>query len=210
MSAHLYADLVDLRWAIVVPAYLLGTFPSALLVGRSVGRDPTREGSGNPGASNAYRTMGRSAGVLVLVGDVVKGAAAAGVGLATGSRGVAVACGLAAVVGHVLPVTRRLRGGKGVATAAGMTMVLLPLPALFLATGWAVLAKATRTASVASIAVVVALPIAAALAARPLGEVAAFAACSVLVVARHRDNIDRLMHGEERPLSHTTPDPPEV
>lgn len=192
---------MDLWWALVVPAYLLGTFPTALVVGRREGRDPTQEGSGNPGASNAYRTMGRRAGALVLAGDLCKGAVAAGVGLASGNRGVAVACGLAAVVGHVLPVTRRFRGGKGVATAAGMTIVLLPVAAVVLAVSWVVLAKVSRTASAASVAIAVALPVAAVAHGRGLVEVAAFATCGALVVIRHRGNIDRLLRGEERTLT---------
>ena len=73
---------MDLAWLAVVPAYLLGTFPTAILVGRREGRDPTIEGSGNPGASNALRTMGRRAAALVLVGDVGKGAVAAAAGWA--------------------------------------------------------------------------------------------------------------------------------
>jgi acyl phosphate:glycerol-3-phosphate acyltransferase len=196
---------VDLGWALLVPAYLLGTFPTAILVGRRSGRDVTREGSGNPGASNTYRTMGRRAGVLVLLGDLCKGAVAAGAGLATGNRAVGVACGLAAVVGHVLPATRRFRGGKGVATAAGMTVVLLPLGALALAATWAVVAKLSGVASVASITIAVGLPVAAAIAGRPTGEVLAFAACGALVVARHRGNIDRLRRGEERNLTRRAP-----
>ena len=71
---------MDLAWLLVVPAYLLGTFPTAILVGRREGRDPTQEGSGNPGASNTFRTMGRRAGAIVLLGDVAKGALAAGDG----------------------------------------------------------------------------------------------------------------------------------
>jgi glycerol-3-phosphate acyltransferase PlsY len=122
------------------------------------------------------------------------------VGLATGNRAIAVACGVAAVVGHVAPVTRRFQGGKGVATAAGMSLVLLPVPALALAGLWAGTAKLTGTASAASLAVAVGLPVAAAVAGRPLGEVAAFAACGLLVVARHRGNIGRLRRGEERSL----------
>ena len=110
---------MDLAWLLVVPAYLLGTFPTAIVVGRRVGRDPTAEGSGNPGASNTFRTMGRRAGATVLVGDVAKGALAAALGLLSGNRAVGVAGGLAAVLGHVAPATRRFRGGKGVATGRG-------------------------------------------------------------------------------------------
>jgi len=186
---------------LLLPAYLLGTFPSAGLVGRWAGQDPTQAGSGNPGASNAYRTMGRRAGALVLVGDVCKGALAAGGGLVLGGRGIGVVCGLAAVVGHVLPATRRFRGGKGVATAAGMSAVLLPVPTLALALLWALVAKVTATASIASIVIAVAMPGAAAIAGRPPRELVAFGACGALVVMRHRSNIDRLRRGEERTLA---------
>ena len=152
---------MDLGWALVLPAYLLGTFPTAILVGRRAGRDPTQEGSGNPGASNTFRTMGRRAGAAVLLGDLSKGAIASGAGLATGNRAVAVACGLAAVLGHVAPVTRRFRGGKGVATGAGMALVLLPVPALGLAAVWAIATKVMGAASAGSLAVAVGLPVAA-------------------------------------------------
>lgn len=192
---------MDAAWLLVAPAYVVGTFPSAGVVGRRQGRDVTAEGSGNPGASNTYRTLGRRAGVLVLAGDVAKGAAAAGAGLATGNRAVAVACGLAAVLGHVAPATRAFRGGKGVATGAGMAAVLLPGPALVLAVLWLGAARASGTASVGSLVVAAGLPVGALLTARPAGEVAAFAACGALVVARHRENLGRLRRGEERSLT---------
>ena len=191
---------MDLWWALVVPAYLLGTFPTAILVGRSQGRDPTREGSGNPGASNTMRTMGRRAGALVLLGDLGKGAAATGLGWALGGRAVGVACGMAAILGHVVPVTRGFRGGKGVATGAGMALVVLPLPALLLGVLWGSVTKLTGAASAGSVAVAAGLPVAAAVSGRPIGEVAAFAGCGGLVLLRHRDNIDRLRRGEEASL----------
>ena len=193
----LYADAVDAIWVLVVPAYLLGTFPTALLVGRRQGRDLSVEGSGNPGASNTFRTLGRRAGAIVLLGDLAKGAVAAAAGLATGNRAVAVACGLAAVLGHVAPVTRRFRGGKGVATGAGMALVLLPVPALVLGAVWGLTVKVSGAASAGSLAVAIGLPLGAAAVGRPAGEVVAFAACGLLVVARHRTNIDRLRRGEE-------------
>ena len=192
---------MELAWLLVVPAYLLGTFPTAILVGRHEGRDPTLEGSGNPGASNTFRTMGRRAGAVVLLGDVAKGALAAAGGLATGHRGVGVACGLAAVLGHVYPVTRRFRGGKGVATGAGMALVLLPGVTLVLGIVWAVAVKVLGAASAGSVAVAIGLPVGAWLVGRPIAEVAAFAVCGALVVIRHRDNLDRLRRGEERSLT---------
>jgi glycerol-3-phosphate acyltransferase PlsY len=191
---------VDVGWVLLVPAYSLGTFPTAILVGRQAGRDPTREGSGNPGASNAFRTMGARAGALVLAGDLCKGALGAGMGLLTGNRAIAVACGLAAVLGHVLPAPRRFHGGKGVATAAGMALVLVPVVALVLAVVWVLTARLSGTASLASIAIAAGLPVGAAVAGRPTGEVVAFAACGALVVLRHRGNIDRLLGGSEAGL----------
>ena len=191
---------MDPWWLLVVPAYLLGTFPTAILVGRRRGVDPTAEGSRNPGASNTFRTMGRRAGALVLLGDLAKGAIAAGAGLATGNRAVAVACGLAAVLGHVAPITREFQGGKGVAAAAGMTLVLLPVPALVLAALWIVAVRVSGAAAAGSILIAVGLPVAAAVVGRPAGEVVAFALCGLLVVARHRGNIGRLRRGEERSL----------
>jgi acyl phosphate:glycerol-3-phosphate acyltransferase len=192
---------VDPAWLLVVPAYLLGTFPTALLVGRRAGRDPTAEGSGNPGASNTFRTMGRGAGAVVLAGDVAKGALAAGLGLVSGNRAVGVACGLAAVLGHVAPATRGFRGGKGVATGAGMALVLLPVPTLVLAVAWVALVKATSAASAGSLVVAVGLPLGAAVVGRPAGEVVAFALAGALVVARHRDNVARLRRGQEASLA---------
>lgn len=193
--------MVDPGWTLLIPAYLVGTFPTAILVGRREGRDPTLEGSGNPGASNTYRTMGRRAGALVLLGDLCKGAAAAGGGLATGNRAVAVACGLAAVVGHVLPVGRGRPGGKGVATAGGMALVLVPMVAVPLMLVWIVVAKASGAASLASMVIAAGLPVGAAIGGRSAGEVGAFAACGLLVVVRHRDNIGRLRRGEEGTLA---------
>lgn len=191
---------MDAGWALVVPAYLLGTFPTALLVGRREGRDPTREGSGNPGASNALRTMGRRAGALVLLGDLGKGVLATAGGWVLAGRGAGVACGLAAVLGHVAPATRGFRGGKGVATGAGMAIVLLPGPAAVLGVVWAAVVKATGVAAAGSLAVAIGLPVAAAVVGRPGWEVTAFAACSVLVIVRHRDNLDRLRRRQEPTL----------
>ncbi len=183
--------------AVVAAAYLLGTFPSAMLAGRRRGVDPTRSGSGNPGTTNVLRTAGRQAAALTLVGDLGKGATAAGLGWLVGGHGLAVACGVAAVVGHVAPVTRGLRGGKGVATAVGMLLVVYPLLGL-VAIGVFVLAcAATRIVSVGSIAAAVATPVAAAVGGVRGPELAALVACGALVVARHAENIRRLARGEE-------------
>ena len=184
----------------VVIGYLLGTMPTALLVGRRIGRDPTREGSGNPGASNVYRTAGAKAGAYVFAGDVVKGMLATAIGWAAGDRVLGLVCGAAAVVGHVAPVTRRFRGGKGVATACGMVIVLFPLLALGAAVVWVAVVKVGRTASLASLAVAVLLPLSVVATGRPRAEVVGVVAVAALVVVRHAGNIARLARGEERSL----------
>lgn len=187
--------------ALSVPAaYLLGTFPTAAVVSRRTGHDPTREGSGNPGATNVYRTAGRRAGAMVLVGDVLKGAAAAGLGRLAGDHTLAVVCGAAAVAGHVLPVTRRSRGGKGVATYGGAVLATFPLVGVGAAGVWAAVTAATRRPSVASLVVAGGVPLALGALGTPGREVAVVALAAAVVVVRHRDNIVRLAHGEERAI----------
>ena len=185
---------------LAAPAYLLGTFPTAQLVARRAGHDPTAEGSGNPGASNVYRLAGRSAGAAVFAGDFAKGAVATAVGLRVGGRELAMATGAAAVLGHIFPVTRGFRGGKGVATAAGLAVVLHPVVSGALAGLWLVVAKGAGKASLASLAAAGGLPLGVAVAGRPRWEVLTAAALSGVVVVRHRANIGRLLRNQERSL----------
>lgn len=192
---------MDVSWLLVPLAYALGAFPTANLVGRLVGRDPTREGSGNPGASNVYRLAGKRAGIAVLIIDVCKGAVPAAVGLAVGGRGLGVACGLAAMAGHVLPADRRFRGGKGVATLGGACLVLHPAVSLCLLAVWAAVMRASRVAALGSLAMAALLPVGVAIAGRPGWEVAAMAAAAIVVAVRHRSNVDRLLRGHERTMS---------
>jgi glycerol-3-phosphate acyltransferase PlsY len=195
--------------ALLVPlAYLLGTFPSAEMVARRRGVDVTAAGSGNPGASNALRLLGWRAGAVVFGLDAAKGAVAALAGLLIdGERG-ALVLGIAAILGHVLPVTRRFKGGRGVATASGVLLVLHPLILLGAAVVWGVLARLTGKASVASIVVVIAFPIAVALTGAAWWEVTVLAVVAVLVVARHGANLRRLVRGEELGIDPRAPRPP--
>jgi glycerol-3-phosphate acyltransferase PlsY len=182
---------------LVVAAYFLGTFPSAILVGRSHGVDPTTTGSGNPGATNVYRTAGKGAGIVVALADIAKGAIPAGVGWAVGGRPLGFACWIAAVLGHVFPATRSFRGGKGVATAAGGALVLLPLASLICAVAFLIAILVSRRASVGSLAMAVLLPLAALVTGRPGWEVLVCCGVSVLVIVRHASNIRRLVEGDE-------------
>jgi glycerol-3-phosphate acyltransferase PlsY len=186
--------------AVLAPfAWLLGTFPSATLVARAKGRDILKEGSGNPGASNVGRLLGWRYGLLVLVMDFTKGALAAGVGLAVGGRPGAFVLGAAAIVGHTFPLYRK--GGKGVAAAAGMLVVLFPLIVVGLGIIWVIVARVLKKASLASLLVTVLFPIAVWLAGYDLWEVAVLGALAVLVIVRHAANIRRLVRREEIDLS---------
>src|SRR4051812_45120575 len=181
---------------VLVPlAWLLGTFPSAVLVARAHGRDITAEGSGNPGASNVSRLFGWKAGLLVLVLDFAKGALAAGVGMAVDGRGAAFALGVAAVVGHTLPFYRK--GGKGVATAGGALVVLYPVIVVGLGLVWFVIARVLHKASLASLLCSIAFPLAVLAMGYDSWEVGAVAALAVLVIARHAGNIRRLVRRQE-------------
>src|SRR4051812_42073170 len=180
-----------------IPAYLLGAFPTAILVARAGGHDVMAEGSGNPGASNVARLMGWKAGLLVMAGDLAKGAIAAGVGLAVAGRGAAFVLGILAVLGHTYPVPRRFKGGKGVATAGGMLAVLYPLIVLGLAVVWFVVARVLKLASVGSMVLAVLFPVAVALAGYAGWEIAVTSALALLVLVRHLPNLRRLVRGQE-------------
>jgi glycerol-3-phosphate acyltransferase PlsY len=189
-------------WLVVVLipfAWLLGTFPSAPLVARAHGFDVNREGSGNPGASNVARLAGWRAGLLVLVLDFAKGAVAAGVGLAAFGRVGAYMLGVAAVIGHTFPLYRK--GGKGVAAAGGMLVVLYPLIVVGLALVWALVARVLHKASLASLLCTLAFPVAVGLTGYDWREVVAVSALAVLVLVRHAANIRRLLRREEIDLS---------
>jgi glycerol-3-phosphate acyltransferase PlsY len=188
-----------------IPAYFLGTFPTALLVARAGGHDVLTEGSGNPGASNVARLMGWKYGLLVMAGDLAKGAIAAGVGLAVAGRGAGYILGILAVIGHTYPVTRRFKGGKGVATAGGMLAVLNPLVVAVLAVVWFVTARVLKLASVGSIIVAVLFPIGVWLTGRAGWEIAITSALALLVIVRHLPNLRRLVRGQELRTDGTPP-----
>ncbi len=182
--------------ALLVPvAWLLGTFPSALLVARAHGHDILKEGSGNPGASNVARLLGWRAGALVLLLDFSKGAIAAGAGMLIGGRGGACALAVAAVVGHTFPIYRK--GGKGVATAGGALVVLYPLIVIGLGVIWFIVARVLHKASLASLLTTVLFPVAVGVFGYDVWEIVVVAALAVLVIIRHLGNIRRLLRRQE-------------
>lgn len=183
----------------VLAAYIVGTFPSALWVGRRAGTDPTTAGSRNPGASNVYRLSGRRAGVLVGVIDALKGAVPVAIALVVADRPEAHAVWAAAVAGHVWPVFRRFRGGKGVATAGGGGLVISPIVGIGCAVLFFGVVKFGRVAALGSLTIAVAYPIISAAIGRPAWEVAVGAGIAAILVVRHQSNIRRLLgRSEER------------
>ncbi len=189
----------------VVMAYLLGTFPSAIIVARTNSIDVTAAGSGNPGASNVTRLLGWRKGVWVYVLDASKGIVAVVLGrLVAGDAG-GYLCAAGALLGHIYPVSRRFRGGKGVATGSGAMFVLQPAVSAVLAVLWFAVIKFTKKASVASLAVTIALPIGMIVTGSPAWEVFAMIGLGALVVIRHLPNLRRLRSGNEPSLSPDSP-----
>ena len=186
----------------LVGSYVIGSVDFAVIVARARGVDIHSVGSGNPGTSNVLRTLGRGPAAMVLAGDMLKGVIAASFGwIAAGgdpvNQPMAYLAGFLAVVGHVFPIFHRFRGGKGVATAGGVMLFTVPWAALILALSWAVVAKVFKIASVASlVAAAGSLPLAYLFGARgwSLGWLAAIL---VLIVWRHRPNIQRMLSGSE-------------
>jgi glycerol-3-phosphate acyltransferase PlsY len=184
----------------IVAAYLIGSIPFALILARRWGAsDLRRIGSGNLGAANVMRASGVTAGILVAVLDMAKGAASVWIAeRVSAGPGLAAAAGLAAIVGHIYPVWLRFRGGKGVATACGVFSVLTPLalpPAvvIFGAVVWL-----TKYISLGSVLATLALPPLAYAVGSPLPAVVAALAASIIIVFRHRTNVGRLRTGSER------------
>jgi glycerol-3-phosphate acyltransferase PlsY len=182
----------------VVLGYLAGSVPWGVLLARRAGVDVRTRGSGNIGAANVARTAGAALGAMTLAADVAKGALpvllASGVGA---GPAVVAATGLAAFLGHLFPATLRFAGGKGVATAFGVLLVLAPLAAAVAGAVFAVAFAIGRRVSVASLAGAVAAPLAAAVAPYPTPAVLVALAMSALIVLRHRDNLGRLRAGRE-------------
>lgn len=179
--------------------YLAGSIPFAVLVSRAMRLpDPRTYGSGNIGATNVLRSGRPAAALLTLAGDVAKGWAAVLVAreLDLAVELVAIV-GFAAFIGHVFPVWLRFRGGKGVATAAGVLIAFdWRLGVAALAT-WLVVAAATRYSSLGSIVAALVAPAAAWWLVGPGALLYAVAAMSVVLVVRHRANIAKLLRGEE-------------
>jgi acyl phosphate:glycerol-3-phosphate acyltransferase len=187
-------------------AYLLGSIPTGFLVAKARGIDIRTVGSGNIGATNAFRILGKGAGSFVLFADALKGWLA--VQLLTGIvvnifpgaplEYLRITAGIAAILGHNYTCWLHFKGGKGIATSAGVLLALVPWALAIILSTWIVLCLATRYVSVASVAASFSLPFATWFTTgHDIGLTAVTGAMGALAIYKHRRNIQRLRDGTE-------------
>lgn len=197
---------------IIVGSYLLGSLPIGYIVGKIAGVDIRKSGSGNIGATNVLRVLGKKYGYTVFFLDALKGFAVVRISLALVSTTppaqpyanlFALLGAVVCVIGHSFPVWLNFRGGKGVATSAGVIIGLMPLAAIIVFPIWFIVFEICRYVSVASICAAISLPITIALFLRfkVMDSVVLLyfsIALAVVVVWRHRSNFSRLLNGTEQ------------
>ena len=206
--------------AVILAAYLLGSIPTGFLVAKAKGVDIRTVGSGNIGATNVFRSLGKPAGIFVLLADGLKGwlavvlfsrwAAAlfAPTAGAEMREWLAVCAGLAAILGHNYTCWLYFKGGKGIATSAGVILALVPWALLIILFIWVVVFALTRYVSLASIGASFALPFAAWITGSSSTMVVITAAMGALAIYKHKANIQRLLHGTEHRIGAKKIPPP--
>ena len=201
-----------LYFAIATLSYLIGSIPAGYLVARCVGIDIRRVGSGNIGATNVLRVLGKPYGYGVFLFDFLKGVGAVRLSILMVNRlhpiqepveFVAIGAGVLCVIGHAYPIWLGFKGGKGVATSIGVVFGLMPLAAVVVMIVWLVVFQTTKYVSVASITAALALPFAVTVIGRLQKTngmaFVYFSIClTVVIVWRHRSNLSRLMKGTEQ------------
>jgi glycerol-3-phosphate acyltransferase PlsY len=188
---------------LTIIAYLFGALPFGLLIANTRGVDIRSQGSGNIGATNVYRCVGKGWGILTLLLDALKGFIPAFVFPMAGDfdSGHGVLFGIAAIIGHTFPVYLKFKGGKGVATSAGVFLGVAPLAVTVAIACWAVCLAVSRYVSLSSIVAAIAVAISVwALGDKALVVKLAITLMSVLVIWLHRANIKRLLNGTESRL----------
>ena len=196
--------MLNIIFAVVV-AYLIGSIPTSYLMGKARGIDVRKEGSGNVGATNVLRAVGKLPALITLIVDILKGVVVVTIvaslfyakDMLLGLNGFRVLLGLSAIAGHNWTLFLRFKGGKGVATSLGVLIILLPKAAaigilVFLATLWL-----TRYVSLSSILLSVTVPVAAALIGREIELVIFAVTLCILISCKHKENIKRLLRGTE-------------
>jgi acyl phosphate:glycerol-3-phosphate acyltransferase len=189
------------NYLLLIPFYILGAFPTGRIVAARHGVDITTQGSGNVGATNVGRVLGKRAGIITLLGDIAKGIIGVWLAMALGLNPNFAA--VAVVLGHCFSIPLRfkdgtcLKGGKGVATALGAVVALDVIIAFVSALFFATVYFRTRLVSLASLVAVLSAPLIALALGREDYESYALMAIALVVCARHRENIRRLIEGSE-------------
>ena len=195
-----------------IAAYLLGSIPTGFLVAKARGIDIRTVGSGNIGATNVFRFLGKPAGIFVLFADALKGWLAVVVvtrvvtmilhlpGDQMTQEWLAICAGVCAILGHNFTCWLRFKGGKGIATSAGVLTALVPWSLIIIVGIWIVLFAVSRYVSLASICAAFALPFAAWLTHESVTMIVITAALAVLAIYKHKANIQRLINGTESRL----------
>jgi acyl phosphate:glycerol-3-phosphate acyltransferase len=179
-------------------AYLIGAIPFGVVVGKLFyGVDVRKHGSGNVGTTNVFRVLGKRAGVVVLVCDMLKGFIPAFIAAQFFNPWAAIFIAAAPVVGHMFSIFLKGRGGKGVATGAGVVLALVPLAFLIILVIWLTLVVTTRYVSLASLVASFLVPVLVIAFGHPLPYEIAAVLVSIIVWWAHRGNISRLIHGTE-------------
>jgi glycerol-3-phosphate acyltransferase PlsY len=198
-------------------AYLLGSVPTGFLVGKASGIDIRTIGSGNIGATNVFRALGTPAGVFVLLADALKGWLAVAVVAnlccnwaapsagATAREWFRIVAGVCAILGHNYTCWLYFKGGKGIATSAGVLVALVPYALLIILAIWVVVFAAMRYVSLASICAAGALPLATWLTGGSVRLIIITAAMAALAIYKHRSNIRRLLAGTENRIGRKKP-----
>ena len=182
-----------------VLAYLVGSVPSGLILGKLFWHTDLREhGSHNIGATNAWRTLGKVPGIIVFVADSLKGQAGVLLGLSlVGTPLAAVVGGLLAIIGHSFSIFLRFHGGKGVATSLGVLTMLMGNVTIVVFVLWFTIVYITRYVSLGSVVAGFLTPVLAAFFSYPMEYIMFTVIAAFLVIVRHRENIKRLMNGTE-------------
>lgn len=182
-----------------VLAYLVGSVPSGLILGKLFWHTDLREhGSHNIGATNAWRTLGKVPGIIVFVADSLKGQAGVLLGLSlVGTPLAAVVGGLLAIIGHSFSIFLRFHGGKGVATSLGVLTMLMGNVTIVVFVLWFTIVYMTRYVSLGSVVAGFLTPVLAAFFSYPMEYIVFSVIAAFLVIVRHRENIKRLMNGTE-------------
>jgi glycerol-3-phosphate acyltransferase PlsY len=188
---------------VIILAYLLGSISFSILVAKKIAKIDIREhGSGNAGATNTLRVLGKGPGTAVLLLDAAKGAVAVGIAqwLTGGNDWVVVLSGIAAILGHNWPIFFGFRGGKGVATTIGTLLALAPVPALFAVIVTVIVIAVTRYVSLGSLLFFTLIPIILLIKGAPVPYSIGTLIIAGLGYIRHAENIKRLLNGTERKL----------